>query len=182
MQFLSGAATNLNLDTALNALASGGGSTALIAQLVSDLPPRERGVLTSLAWLRAPFSDEHVVRLGGSADLLRDLASRFLVVRATSERYKVHERHVKLRQRVYARVMRRSNFTRTAQLCVCAVLRSWHGPRFVRYSRMRALPHNGLKSPGRVLAIALRMQAGRYSEFFRGRNSAGELVTRRALN
>ena len=91
VQLLIGAASTLDLKTALQTIPKGTGPDFLVSQVLSGLPGTHRTLLTNLAWLGIPFSAPHVSRLGGVPEMLRDLAARYLILRVGGDVYRVHE-------------------------------------------------------------------------------------------
>ena len=90
VQLLIGAASTVDLGTAIAAISTSG-STAFIADLLSMLGPEEKSLIRSLAWLGFPFSAACAQGLGGTPAVLSSLASRSLIVRAGGSTYRVHD-------------------------------------------------------------------------------------------
>ncbi len=90
VQLLIGAASTVDLETALATISTQGGP-AFVSDLMSTLAPDQKRLLSKLAWLGFPFPAAYAAGLGGTLTTINDLASRSLIVRAGGNAYRVHE-------------------------------------------------------------------------------------------
>lgn len=91
VQLLTGTAQNVDLATAIAINQTSERSDPLTSQLLSRIPETTRSLLSTLVWLEIPFSAAHVARLGGTAESLKELASRYLVLRSGAGTYRTHD-------------------------------------------------------------------------------------------
>lgn len=116
VQLLVGSAGTIDLHTALAALGASAEPDAFVSRLLVNVAENERKLLNTLALFEFPFTATHVSLVGGTPAMLKDLASRYFVVRAGGDEYRVHDLVKNLATKVMAVEERRDAHERIALL------------------------------------------------------------------
>lgn len=155
VQLLVGAAEQVDLSTAIANITEGTSTNDFVTELLGFLSPEARLMLDTLVWLELPFTPTYVVQLGGTRSILRELASRYAVVRAGYDLYRVHEIIGNLIKKSVSHVERSEAHERIALLLQRIEQPSWQEVRaLLRHASYASMDHLVRQAGGALLDFA----------------------------